>query len=57
MSKIECNLCGMQFDKEDSLLYERMQRHEEFHKPSPIELESGKRRNTTMGNVEWISTE
>jgi len=55
MSIIECNLCGMQFDKEDSMLYERMQRHEEFHKPSPIELQSGKRRNTTMGDVEWIS--
>lgn len=55
MSKMQCNLCEQEFEKDDPDLFIRMQRHEEWHKPSPKELESGKRRNTAMGDVEWIA--
>ena len=54
---IECNLCGMQFDREsyeetDSLLNVRKRIHERWHTRCAFE-----KRNTIEGKVGWIKNE
>jgi transcription elongation factor Elf1 len=49
---LSCSLCGMEFDFDDPLLQQRIQRHERWHKNC-----RGEKRNTTEGSVEWIKGE
>lgn len=49
MTKVNCTLCGMEFDTFDSLFAVRTERHSEFHGKARIQ-----RRNTTQGVAEYI---
>lgn len=44
---INCNLCDAGFMSPDSLLKERLRRHEDFHLPKAIS------RNVNIGYVRW----
>jgi len=44
---IKCSLCTQEFREDDPELFQRIVRHEKFHK-SPI-------KNITKGKVEWIN--
>ncbi len=46
--KIQCSLCGQEFDKLEPLIEERKARHQEFHSHCKKQ-----KRNTTEGIVVW----
>jgi len=44
---INCNLCPMSFESDDSLIRERIKIHQVWHTPTKIS------RNTVMGRIRW----
>lgn len=54
--KIECSLCDSEFDVDDSLIFERTQRHEDKHTRGwNYKSQSNGGGNNTVGHVDWIS--
>ncbi len=54
--KIECNLCDSEFDVDDSLIFERTQRHEEKHTRGwNYKGQANGGGNNTTGEVYWIT--
>jgi len=54
--KIECSLCDSEFDVDDSLIFERTQRHEEKHTRGwQCKAQKDGGGNNTMGEVFWIT--
>ena len=54
--KIECSLCDTEFDVDDSLIFERTQRHEEKHTRGwAWKAQKNGGGNNTMGGVFWIT--
>ena len=47
---LRCNLCGMEFYSDDSLIQQRMLRHQERHNPVGKTASS----NIIRGNVKWF---
>ena len=47
---LRCNLCGIEFDSNDSLIKQRMSRHQERHNPVGKPASS----NIIRGNVKWL---
>ena len=47
---LRCNLCGMEFYSDDSLIQQRMLRHQERHNPIGKPASS----NIIHGNVNWL---
>jgi len=56
--KIECSLCDSEFDVDDSLIFERTQRHEDKHTRGwNYKGQSSGGGNNTTGHVDWITKE
>ncbi len=54
--KIECSLCDSEFDVDDSLISERIKRHEEKHTRGwAWKAQKNGGGNNTMGEVFWIT--
>ena len=47
---LRCNLCGIEFHSDDSLIKQRMSRHQERHNPVGKPASS----NIIRGNVKWL---
>ena len=47
---LRCNLCGIEFYTDDSLIKQRMSRHQERHNPVGKPASS----NIIRGNVKWL---
>ena len=47
---LRCNLCGIEFNSDDSLIKQRMLRHQERHNPIGKPASS----NIIRGNVKWL---
>lgn len=47
---VRCDLCGMEFHSDDSLIENRMQRHQERHNPIGKPASS----NIIRGKVNWL---
>ena len=47
---LRCNLCGIEFYSDDSLIKQRMSRHQERHNPVGKPASS----NIIRGNVKWL---